>query len=441
MDLTIQIPNNNIPERTYAVRILFQHFLGLDVEIQTMEISKTIVTWSNKRIVFNDTLWSCNDSLEYLNEDKLPKVIYAKNEFIVESNIPIIYGTSELECLPDKIHCGIDVLASIFFMLTRWEEYVVKERDEYDRFIGKNSIAFKNDFLNRPVVNEYVEFVWKMLLSLGFKGKRKKRHFALVLTHDVDEPFMRFRFLKVSKYVIQALLKGHLKEALGYLPAYFKDPYDTYGFLMNVSETLNTKSHFYFMSSDWHTNEFKKSPYLSRHLELIISRIKKRNHIIGFHPGYFSVESLRNWNLEKEWIDSIIKEPILEGRQHFLRFFIPDTFTFWERNGMMLDSSLSYHDIEGFRCGTGDEFPVFDIISRCEYRLSERPLIVMDGTLVSYRKYTVREIQDIMTYYINLGRKYSMCVTFLFHNSSFIGFMGRQLRSVYQEVILSNNNS
>lgn len=438
MNLTIQIPNNNIPERTYAVRILFQHFLGLDVEIQSMEITKTIVSWSNKQIVFDDCLWSHNDCLEYLNEENLPKVFYDTNKFVLEKDIPVIYGTSKLDCQADSIYCGIDVFASIFFMLTRWEEYIVKERDEYKRFIGKNSIAFKHGFLNRPVVNEYVEFVWNMLTSLGFEGPRKKRLFQIVLTHDVDDPFMRLRIARVSKYIFQSVCKLQFQEALGYLPDLSKDPYNSYDFLMDISESLNIKSHFYFMSSHWHIMERKKSPYLTRRLKSVVSRIEDRGHIIGFHPGYFSVDSLENWIEEKEWAESFLQRQLKEGRQHYLRFIMPETFSFWERNSMDIDSSLSYHDEDGFRCGTGDIYPVFNFLTRNCYHLCERPLILMDATVSSYKHCSMNEIVRIMNYYLSIGKRYQMPITFLFHNSSFLGTKGRELKKIYESVLRGN---
>ncbi len=86
--------------------------------------------------------------------------MFSKNDFIVEKDIPIIYGTDKLEITEQNqniITCGIDIFASSFFMLTRWEEYVNKNRDRHNRFPAIESLAFKNDFLSRPVVNEYVE--------------------------------------------------------------------------------------------------------------------------------------------------------------------------------------------------------------------------------------------------------------------------------------------
>mgnify|MGYP000971870045 CR=1 FL=1 len=44
------------------------------------------------------------------------------------------------------IICEADVFASCFFMLTRWEEYVNKNRDKHDRFSANESLAYKQGF-------------------------------------------------------------------------------------------------------------------------------------------------------------------------------------------------------------------------------------------------------------------------------------------------------
>lgn len=67
--------------------------------------------------------------------------------------ITIIYGEDKLiiDRNSKTIVCGIDIFASSFFMLTRWEEYVNKKRDNHNRFPASESLAYKFGFLNRPI--------------------------------------------------------------------------------------------------------------------------------------------------------------------------------------------------------------------------------------------------------------------------------------------------
>lgn len=429
--ISITVPSGSFEERNYVARIVFDCFLGLDYVVKAESCDATVIKWDDKSICLNDAFWNLGGP----SRENLPNVKFSKNEFTPEKDIPILYGNDSICQNNNRLDCGIDIFASIYFMLSRWEEHLVKSRDMYNRFIGKESIAYKSGFLQRPIVNEYIEMLWNMMLHMGYEGKRKERKFEIIPTHDIDLPYMRGRFVRMSKEIVKSLFSLDIKSLPFYFYNYLKDPYDTYNFLMNVSESIGVKSHFYFMSSDDCITEDRPSPYLTSRTRKIIERINKRGHIVGFHPGYFSIESATKWRQEKERITDFLKYAPVEGRQHYLRFNMPDTFSLWENNDMQIDSTLSYHDVEGFRCGTGDIFPVYDFINQRLYNLKERPLIIMDATFSDYQGYSLKRIKEILDYYIIVGRKYKMPLTLLFHNTSFMGYKGYRLKSIYKKCI------
>ena len=140
-------------------------------------------------------------------------------------------------------------------MLTRWEEYVDKTRDVHDRFPAYASLAYKNNFLLRPVVNEYAEMLWNMLIGLGYKGNRKKTEFKLNLTHDVDIPY-RYLFdplSRIPKEVVRLLIKKNIKKSVMVPYNYMRtklgsddhDLYYTFNEIMDLSEEKNLQSTFY----------------------------------------------------------------------------------------------------------------------------------------------------------------------------------------------------
>ena len=112
-------------------------------------------------------------------------------------------------------------------------------------------------------------------------------------------------------------------------------------------------------------------------------------------------------------LERVIGKEIVEGREHYLRFEVPTTWQIWEDNGMKIDSTCGYADKEGFRCGTGDEFSRFNILSRKKLRLKERPLVVMDCSLFNYNNYTYQEGINIM----NKLQSRNDSFTMLWHNS------------------------
>lgn len=433
--IVIRIPSNNIPERRYAIRMVLGHFLGLDYQISESNSNHTELLLDEKRIIFADCFWNDEKPLNYLSKDNFPIVRSFDTEYAPEGCLPALYGEGEFEKLSDGIYCPIDVFASVFFMLTRWEEFVEKEKDKTGRFAGSNSVAYRSNFISRPIVNEYVEMVWMMMVSIGYKGGRKKGKFEIVPTHDIDHPFMCGRLLRTGYYIVKNLLKFDWKSTIAYIKDVLCDPYNVYDFFMDNSEKVGVKSRFYFMSADPSTEVNQVSPYINgKNFSRIIRKIKQRGHIIGFHPGVYSLKSDDNWRKEKERLEHETGVRVVEGRQHYLSFSVPDTFRIWENNNMVVDSTLSYHDVEGFRCGTGNSYPVFDVLERKELKLQERPLIVMDATLTGYQNYSLDKIKEVLYYYVGIGKKYRMPITILFHNSSFVGRNGKELKKIYKEL-------
>ena len=441
--IKINIPNNFLSERKYIISILFDEFLGLKYEINIESKTKDyeMILESSKKVIIKDSFFSnFEDSLEYLDKKNIPgKIKFLKNQFIVEKNIPVIYGNDEFKVKEDEIICGIDIIASSFFMLTRWEEYVNKKRDIHNRFPAAESLVYKYNFLDRPVVNEYVEMLWNMLKYLGCKQKRKEKKYELVLTHDVDNIFKWKNFrLFVRNIAGDVIKRKNVPLALENIRQYFgKNPYDMFDFLMDLSEKKGIKSHFFFMSggsSKFDNNYSINQPFLKKIREKIVSR----EHLIGFHPSYNSYNNQKQWEEEYSNLSTEVLQKVKIGRQHFLRFEVPTTWQIWEDNNMKWDSTLTYPEKEGFRCGTGDEFSVFNILSRKKLNLKEKPLIIMEGTLQNpnYRGLSPIEALKVFKYYFKITKKYESKFTLLWHNSSFDeegGWLG--WKEIYNEIM------
>ena len=421
--IKVIIPETHVEEIVYVVDFLFGEILGIDYEIEIAPevFHYTIKSGEDKRIILKDCFFSrYRHPLTYLQEKALPEqVIYLENSYLPEKDIPVIYGDNEFRVSSNEKVCGIDIFASVFFMLTRWEEYVNMRIDKHGRFLGRDSIAFKYQFLQRPVVNEYAEFLWNMLLSLSPQQEREQHDYQLIFTHDIDKIFYRgTKYIALLGDILKRRDWARMKKRLNYL--FLKNPYDTFDFLMDHSERKGCVSRFYFMASArikdvqddsayWSSGKFKK----------IVEKIKARGHVIGFHPGYLTYRDGACWRNEKLLLEQTLGSGVKEGRQHYLRLDISKTLRYWEDNNMLVDSTLGYADVDGFRCGTGNEFPVFDFLQRKSLNLRERPLIAMDNTINGKVGLNMEEKQMIYERYIDICRKYKMELTLLFHNSSF----------------------
>ncbi len=451
--MKITIPNNNLQERQYILDILFTEFLGLDFEIKTNDsIPDWIIEFNSSKLIFKDDFFhQFKDNLSYLKLENLPKKVnYVSNDFIVEADIPILYGNDELSVKENEIYCGIDIFASSFFMLTRWEEYVNENRDNHNRFFAIESIAFKNNFLDRPIVNEYVEMLWNMLVHLGYSQQRKERKFSFMTTHDVDVPLRYRGFFPIIKMVGGEILKRrNFKKGISiFLDACMvklkirKDPFDTFDYFMNLSEKADVKSYFFFMGKGQtkYDNFYRTD---DKFIKKLVEKIKKREHHIGMHPTYNAYNQKEQFEQEKQELEKNLSTQIKFGREHYLRFEVPATWQIWEDNNMEWDSTLGHADKEGFRCGTCYEFPVFNFLTRRQLKLIEKPLIVMEGSFTTYQpNITPEYMQKIIEELIKKVQKYNGTFVFLWHNSTFntpeIGKYEKVYKNILSNQIKSN---
>ena len=421
--LTVKVPKYaNLMERVYIVNELLGSFIGVDIRVEAKpNIKNYIIEYKNSKIIIKDAFWlKFKEPMEYLNIQNLPE---PKNVDINFSpyNIVVLYGDPYLKSISDGFEVGFDIFASAFFMLTRWEEYVSPCRDVHGRFPGKESIAYKFGFLHRPIVNEYAEFLWNLLLKMGFPEKlRRKREYKVMLTHDVDIVSLRSSLYAYIKSTLGDLLKRkNTKMFFEKIKMYISgdDPYDTFDKIMNISEKHNTKSYFFFLKSCKKTkNDFNNKP---QEIKKAALRIKSREHNIGFHPSYNTYNNEQLFICEKKLLEEITDIKMEYGRQHFLRFEVPNTWRIWENAGMKWDSTLSYADIVGFRAGSCYEYYPFDFLKRRKMNLLEIPLTIMEVTLLVYQKVSYTEYLDTIRYYADTVRKYGGTFVYLWHNTSF----------------------
>jgi len=191
--------------------------------------------------------------------------------------------------------------------------------------------------------------------------------------------------------------------------------------LADLSERYGLKSAFYFMAAGEGPNDSGYDP-AEPLVRRCIDEIARRGHEIGFHPSYRASFDAAVWQKEFARLSAAVNGfPITGGRQHFLRFRTPETWRLWEQAGLSYDSTLSYADHEGFRCGTCLPFRPFDVKADRELNVTEIPLIVMDGTLRQYRGLTPAEGEARILALADRCRRVGGVFTLLWHNSSLTG--------------------
>lgn len=450
--LTITSPSTYIPERKYIISVLFGDFLGLEHKIQfNNEADITVNDADGKKLVLADIFFQTprDDWLTPASLPEKPLPIWDSRQTVtgvslVDSKVPVIFGKRQ-DVSVNKSYIPLDILGSSFFMLSRYEELIVPEHDMYGRFPASASLAFQNGFLERPIINEYLEILWGALKQIWPGLSRKKKSFRLIATHDVDIPFefliqpLYKLFLKMGGDIARRRnLFGALKNFVGWTKVrigHQNDPFNTFDWIMDQSERAGIKSSFNIMSGGRTPMDFYY-PIESPDIQSLLEKVIDRGHEIGFHPSYKTAIDGHLWRKEFERLKACLRgHDVQGGRQHFLQFHVPTTWRYWSENGLEYDSTFSFADHAGFRCGTCYEYPVFDLIKRMELPLKERPLIIMDRTVIDKLYMNLGSTPDALNFMMDMKKQcmqYGGDFVVLWHNQRFVD---RKEREIYRALI------
>ena len=365
-------------------------------------------------------------SEDYLESESMPKVPLKRY-----GELPVIYcGCGSFDGSVRKtenlIETNIDIIASSFFMLSRYEEIVLDKKDKFDRFSATESLAYKEGFLNRPIVNEYIELLWSWIDSFNLGFKRRKlwgdKDFAICLTHDVDS-IRKYRIYPPLWTIGRSILRHtDLRKAFAITIDYLRaksgrDPYDNFDYIMDLEDKHRLKSSFYFMAGG-NTKHDTGYSIDDLYVNSLIRTLQERNFEVGLHSSFDSYNNFWLLNFEKEELERVMEGYVLGGRQHYLRWKTPDTWRILEKVGLKYDTTLSFADHEGFRCGICFPYKPFDVVENRILNIWELPLAVMDGSLFDYQNLTPEEGFQRIKSLIDTTKKYNGLFVLLWHNSS-----------------------
>lgn len=317
-----------------------------------------------------------------------------------------------------------DIIATLFFMLSRWEETILRVADEHDRFPGSSSLAYKQGFLDRPVVDEYGLVFREWLKALLPDWEPKPRSFKVKLSHDIDS-IRRFSNWPIALRTITADLikRRNPKRALRSVAAAAMPRQDPFFLgihqLADISEDAGMGcDHFNFLVDE--TEIFGGGYDIEAPLvRQCIDQLRLRGCSIGLHASYKSLNDPERLAQEKSTLDAILGESTRGGRQHFIRFKVPETWRHWQQVGLVCDATMIFADQPGFRCGTCLPFQPYDLVQDREFTLWEEPLIVMDTSLVHYKGFSPSQGEAFILELADRCKRVEGVFTLLWHNYSF----------------------
>ena len=316
-----------------------------------------------------------------------------------------------------------DIFSAAFYLLSRYEEYLPHQKDEYGRYDYKNSIAYKENFLQLPLINLWLKELAKINSAFNIQHST----FKFIPTYDIDIAFAYLHqpfFINLFGFYRDLFIGNFEKfaERSNVYSGWKKDPFDVYDWLQQLHEQNNLHPLFFFLLAKKRKGVDKNISPRKKAMQVLIKQTAAKNEI-GIHPSWQSGEESResgvgSRELKKEIsvLQNIAQHSITKSRQHYLRFTIPQTFRRLIDTGITDEYSMGYGGINGFRASYTLPFYWFDLEKNETTNLQLHPFCFMDANSIFEQKYSVNETAEELQYYFDTVKNVNGELITLFHN-------------------------
>lgn len=400
----------------YAVDLVFTNVLGISYEL-TEDIEKfrasSQIKFAYSNIDRNFEIFIKADRLLFESDirKELPE---ADGNYL---NFPQFFKSNVPSFLP------YDIFATVFYLASRYEEYLDSDLDQHKRFKAENSLAYKHGFLHKPFLNYLIEDFGNKLQQRFPQIQFKKRAFNFLSTIDIDNAFAYAG--KGLKRNIGGAMKDVVRLKTKDIATRFKsnfnpekDPYNTFQLINTLSTETQTALQYFVLIGDY--SQYDKNPHHTNKEFRKLLKSLAEDYQIGLHPSYNSYSVLEKISIEKKRLENVIEKNVTSARCHFLRVKFPETYRTFIREGITDDYTMIYSSQCGFRTGLCVPHKWFDLGKNKTTFLTIHPSTVMEGVLRDYNKLSVEQAQSQVVNLMNDVKQFGGEFVSVWHNDSFV---------------------
>lgn len=394
---------------SYIVMVLFGDNLLLTTSQEDfLSFSGVTINYSAEKLG-NDSIWIVPHGL--LDQQGISEQAISFSEW---KRMKIFFQT--------KGELPFDIFSASFYLISRYEEYLPHERDEYGRFPYMISLAFREGFLHLPLVNLWMQR-FEQYISGRFPYvpfKLMQPGFRYVPTYDIDIAFS-YRDQPLWKNVLgffKGLLSGNFESVTERSYVYSgqkKDPFDIYDWLdkLHIKHTL-TPVYFFLLAEKRKGNDKNVSPHTKSMRQLIKRHAEK--YATGIHPSWQSGDDEKKLKREISLLKKTGKKEVTVSRQHYIRMCLPATYRKLIVEGIKEDHSMGYGGINGFRASYTLPYKWYDLSAEEQTGLELHPFCFMDSNSIFQQREhayeAAKEVQD----YLAMIRSVNGEMVTIFHN-------------------------
>lgn len=408
-----------------------KHIIGKPFEVTTdrdyfQKYENAKINYSAERICAEE-FWLKPHSLLFENK-------------IIEQNVQCFEVNGQKAFFKTAGDFAFDIFAASFYLLSRYEEWLPHQKDRYGRYAHQNSLAFKEGFLDQPLVNRWLQLLKKTLKNKFPQLAIHYSPFTFLPTYDIDIAwsYKHKGWWRTVGRLMQSLINRNwkqYKERITVLQGKQKDPFDSYDWLNQLHEQHNLKPVYFFLAAKKRGKYDKNISPRQKALQTLI----RDHHIrypVGIHPSWRSGDEHFLLQKELDSLEAIVRHQVLISRQHYIRFTLPETFRRLIKNGIQFDFSMGYGSINGFRASVASSFYWYDLEMEKKTELLLFPFCYMEANSFYQQKYSAHQALDEMKHYYNAVKSVDGTFIMIWHNQ----FLGADKlyagwREVYEQFI------
>jgi len=314
-----------------------------------------------------------------------------------------------------------DLFSAVFYMISRYEEYLPFTPDRYGRFEATGSLAAENGFLEIPVVDLWLKDFREKLRSRFKDLSLEFGDFRFLPSCDIDLPFAYLHrgWIRRTAAQIKAGIQGASDSKLrrDVLSGIEKDPFDTFSEIEALHSLYKLRPRIFFLTSRYGKYDKSISPGSGVFKELVGQTKKYAD--VGIHPSFRASDKPSELQREIRKLSRIAGEEITGSRQHFLKFRLPQNYRNYITAGIKEEHSMGFASAAGFRAGTSRSFFFYDLLSEEETTLKVIPFQIMDRTLKDYMKLTPEQALEKILSLAGTVRSVGGTFCSIWHNDAF----------------------
>ena len=342
-----------------------------------------------------------------------PVNLLFENSIITQQTNCFIYNSNKAFFKTSYGHFTFDVFAASFYLVSRYEEYLPHSKDKYGRYAHHNSLAFKEDFIHKPLVNIWVNDFIESLQQHYPALKPQLPSFQFKPTYDIDSAFC----YKHKGFIrnIGGFIRQPSAERLRVLVGFQQDPFDCFDWLDGLHKANKLSPVYFFLVAEMNGLYDKNILPAKPAMQQLIKK-HAAQYSIGIHPGWQSGDNKEMLFKEKKILEQIAEQAVKLSRQHYIRFNLPDGYCRLTEAGITADFSMGYGSINGFRASVASSFYWYNLQKEEVSLLRIHPFCFMETNSLYHQGFTPAQALAEMKQYHQTCKNVNGTFISIWHN-------------------------